>query len=101
MLCKVLDCSIKILMHKEFIDVLLPWVSKIVHDASSTLVPTPKKGAQLNKANAMRNPNNQPSILSYTMSCCCGCYDQQAGDTNGINDNRNEIIFFHFVSVPS
>ena len=50
-------------MHKEFIDVLLPWVSKIVHDASSTLVPTPKKGAQLNKANAMRNPNNQQSKL--------------------------------------
>lgn len=34
-LCKVLDCSIKILMHREFIDVLLPWVSRIVHDASN------------------------------------------------------------------
>lgn len=33
-LCKVLECSIKILMHREFIDVLLPWVSRIVHDAS-------------------------------------------------------------------
>lgn len=42
--CKVLDCSIKILMHKEFIDVLLPWLSKIVHDASSTLIsPKPNK----------------------------------------------------------
>ena len=36
-LCKVLDCSIKILMHREFIDVLLPWVSRIVHDAASSL----------------------------------------------------------------
>ena len=36
-LCKVLDCSIKILMHREFIDVLLPWVSRIVHDASTNM----------------------------------------------------------------
>ena len=36
-LCKVLDCSIKILMHREFIDVLLPWVSRIVHDASASM----------------------------------------------------------------
>ena len=33
-LFKVLDCSIKILLHREFIDVLLPWVSRIVHDAT-------------------------------------------------------------------
>lgn len=36
--CKLLDCSIKILMQREFIDVLLPWVSRIVHDASSSMV---------------------------------------------------------------
>ena len=42
--CKVLDCSIKVLMQREFIDVLLPWVSRVVHDAASKLVPTPKNG---------------------------------------------------------
>ena len=50
-LCKVLDCSIKILMHREFIDVLLPWVSRIVHDAASKLVPTPKSGVKQNARN--------------------------------------------------
>ena len=44
--CKVLDCSIKILMHREFIDVLLPWVSKIVHDAASKLVPNAKNAGK-------------------------------------------------------
>lgn len=34
-LTKILDCCIKVLMHREFIDVLLPWVSQIVHNASS------------------------------------------------------------------
>ena len=34
-LIKILDCCIKVLMQREFIDVLLPWVSQIVHNASS------------------------------------------------------------------
>ena len=54
-LCKVLDCSISILMQREFIDVLLPWVSRIVHDASAKLAPTPKNKAKPNIANVMRN----------------------------------------------
>ena len=40
---KILDCCIKILMQREFIDVLLPWVSQIVHSASQpSEQPTPK-----------------------------------------------------------
>jgi len=42
--CKLLDCSIKVLMQREFIDVLLPWVSRIVHDSAQNLIPNPKKG---------------------------------------------------------
>ena len=41
-LTKILDCCIKVLMHREFIDVLLPWISQIVHNAALQNEPSPK-----------------------------------------------------------
>ena len=69
---KVLDCSIKILMHREFIDVLLPWLSKIVHEAASTRLPAPKK-ASVKQATPIRSPNDSKLLSLDQLSNLFEC----------------------------